>query len=165
MNRWCSSFIVVFFFLSTLLLLAASVPVRAQFNERATENDTGVVPDDELTLVVGTRFVKPTDGSLTAHIQFTDKRIPRSNFNETDHCLDEQALVIAKEYFTTLGRTLGKAGYYYFVPETEIKKSLSMCLKLYNSPPNAWVENSTKIIAFGKVVPTANAPALERSVR
>lgn len=127
--------------------------------------DPGVVPDDMLTLVVGTRFVSPTDEEATARAQFTGARIPLSAFNETDHCVDQQVLEVAKEYFTNLGRVLGKAGHYYFVPETEIRKSVSMCERLHHLPPKAWVDKKTRIIAFGRVVPTVDAPALERSVR
>ena len=126
---------------------------------------SGQISDDMLTLVVGTRFVSQNDGETSARKQFTGARIPLSAFNDTDNCVDQQALEVAKEYFTTLGRMLGKAGYYYYVPEPEIKKIVSICQRLYHTPPKAWVDNKTKIIAFGKVVPTADAPALEKAVR
>ncbi len=127
--------------------------------------DPAVVPDDLLTLVVATRFVSPSKDGTSARAQFTDARIPLSSFNETDRCIDERALEVAKEYFTNLGRVLGKAGHYYFVPEAEIRRAVSMCERLFGHPPQAWVDNKTKVIAFGKVVPTVDAPALERSVR
>jgi hypothetical protein len=127
--------------------------------------NTGVVADDMLTLVVGTRFVGPTAEGMSAKSQFTDARIPLSAFNDTDHCVDQSALEVAKEYFATLGRVMGKAGHYYFVPDAEIKKSVAMCERLYGRPPQAWVESKTKVIAFGKVVPTVDAPALEETVR
>lgn len=127
--------------------------------------DTRVVPDDELTLVVGTRFVGPSPEGTSAKAQFDDARIPLSEFNETDHCVDQSALEIAREYFATLGRLMGKAGHYYFVPEAEIKKSVAMCERMHANPPKAWAGSKTQIIAFGKVVPTADAPALEQSVR
>lgn len=127
--------------------------------------DPGVVADDMLTLVVGTRFVGPTAEGTSAKSQFTDARIPLSAFNDTDHCVDQSALEVAKEYFATLGRVMGKAGHYYFVPDAEIKKSVAMCERLYGRPPQAWVESKTKVIAFGKVVPTVDAPALEKAVR
>src|SRR5262245_35331230 len=84
--------------------------------------DTGVVPDDDLTLVVGTRFVGPSPDGTSAKAQFDNARIQLAEFNETDHCVDQTALEIAKEYFTTLGRMMGKAAQYYFVPEAEIRK-------------------------------------------
>ncbi len=90
---------------------------------------------------------------------------PSPRFNETDHCVDQHALEVAKEYFETLGRVMGKAGHYYFVPEAEISKSVSMYEKQHGRPPQAWVDTKTKIIAFGRVVPTEEAPALEQSVR
>src|SRR5690606_14255655 len=94
-----------------------------------TFNNSGVVPDDALTLVVGTRFVGPSGEGVSARAQFTDSRIPLAALNETDHCVDQHALEVAKEYFETLGRVMGKAGHYYFVPEAEISKSVSMCEK------------------------------------
>jgi hypothetical protein len=118
-----------------------------------------------LTLVVGTRFIKPTPAGTTAKSQFSDARIPVSEFNDTDRCVDQRALEVAQEYFTNLGRLLGKAGHYYFVPETEIEKAVSMCERLYKSPPQALVEAKTQIIAFGRVVPTVEAAALEQSIR
>lgn len=127
--------------------------------------DPGVVPDDMLTLVVGTRFVAPSQEGSTARAQFTGARIPLSAFNETDHCVDQRALEVAKEYFTNLGRMLGKAGHYYFVPADEIRKSVSMCERLHHRPPQALIDSKTTIIAFGRVVPTLDAPALEKSLR
>ena len=127
--------------------------------------DTGVVPDDDLTLVVGTRFVGPSPEGTSAKAQFDDARIPLSKFNETDHCVDQTALEIAKEYFTTLGRMVGKAAQYYFVPEAEIRKAIATCERMHASPPKAWVDSKTQIIAFGKVVPTTDAPALEETLR
>jgi hypothetical protein len=127
--------------------------------------DPDVVPDDMLTLVVGTHFVGPAADGVTAKAQFTDARIPLAAFNETDRCIDQRAVEVAQEYFTALGRLLGKAGLYYFVPEDEIKKAVTVCERLHGQPPQAWVESKTKIIAFGKVVPTVDAPALEKSIR
>jgi len=129
------------------------------------QSDHGAVPDDMLTLVVGTRFVGPTAEGTSAKSQFTDARIPLSEFNETDHCIDQSALEVAKEYFTNLGRVMGKAGHYYFVSESEIKKSVAMCERQHGRAPQAWVESKTKVIAFGKVVPTVEAASLEESVR
>ena len=118
-----------------------------------------------LTLVVGTRFVTPPASEMSAKELFTDARIPLGAFNETDRCIDQTALEVAQDYFTNLGRVLGKAGHYYFVPEDEIKKAVSMCEKMHGRAPQAWVETQTKVIAFGRVVPTADAPALEGSIR
>lgn len=150
--------------ISSSLLVGVSVAL-AQSPSLQTFADPGVVPDDMLTLVVGTRFVGPSGDGVSARAQFTDARIPPSAFNETDHCVDQHALEVAKEYFATLGRVMGKAGHYYFVPDAEISKSVLMCEKLHGRPPQAWVDMKTKVIAFGKVVPTADAPALEQSVR
>ena len=131
----------------------------------AQTTDHGVVPDDMLTLVVGTRFVGPAAQEASPKNQFSDARIPLSDFNETDHCIDQQALEAAQEYFTTLGRVMGKAGHYYFVPDEHIKKSVAMCERLHRGPPKAWNEGRIKIIAFGQVVPTVDAPTLEKSIR
>jgi hypothetical protein len=130
----------------------------------ANSHDTGVVPDDELTLVVGTRFVTASEDQSAAAL-FTKARIPLSSFNETDHCVDQNALKVAQDYFTDLGRVLGKAGHYYFVPDDVIKKSVESCQTQHRRAPQAWVENKTKIVAVGRVVPTNEAAALEEQVR
>lgn len=106
----------------------------------------------------------PSAELASARAQFTGARIPPSAFNETDHCVDQRALEVAKEYFTTLGRALGKAGYYYFLPDGEIGKVAAICERLHGSKPRA-LTSQTKIIAFGRVVPTIDAPALEKSIR
>jgi hypothetical protein len=118
-----------------------------------------------LTLVVGTRFIGPIAEGASAKTQFTSARIPLADFNETDHCIDQQALEAAQEYFTTLGRVVGRAGHFYFVPDEPIEKAVAMCERLHRRPPQVWKETAVKIIAFGQVVPTVNAPALEASIR
>lgn len=148
--------------LSLWMLLAGAASVLAH---SPSLTDPGVVPDDMLTLVVGTRFVAPSAIDMSARSQFAGARIPLSAFNDTDHCVDQSALELAKDYFATLGRVLGKAGHYYFVPEDEIIKSVTICEQLHGHPPQAWVKQKTKVIAFGKVVPTRDAPALEMSIR
>lgn len=144
-----------------LIAIAATLQVSPSLGQ----GTPGVTPDDQLTLVVGTRFVKPAPAAASAKAQFSEARISTDDFNDTDHCLDQGALEVAKEYFITLGRTLGKAGFFYYVPEPEIKKLIAMCTRLHRSPPKAWVEAETEIIAFGKVVPDADAPKLERAIR
>lgn len=148
----------------TIGALSASA-IQAQPRDQPPLSDPGVVPDDMLTLVVGTHFVTASSDRASPRTLFTDARIPLAAFNETDHCVDQQALEVAKEYFTTLGRIMGKAGHYYFVPEDEIKKAVSMCERLHHSRPKAWIDKATSIIAFGRVVPTVEAPALEESIR
>ena len=148
------------------MLTLAAPPAFSQTRAQAPPlTDPAVVPDDMLTLVVGTHFVTATSDRGSPRALFTDARIPLAAFNETDHCVDQQALEVAKEYFTTLGRVMGKAGHYYFVPEEAIKKAVSMCERLHRSPPKALLDKTTSIIAFGRVVPTAEAPALEASIR
>lgn len=147
------------------VLLAGVSAAFGQTPVPKSYTDPGIVPDDELTLVVGTRFVGPTPDGMPAKAQFDRARIPLSEFNDTDHCVDQTALEVAKEYFSGLGRVMSKAGHYYFVPEAEIEKSVAMCERLHGRPPQAWVGHRTKVIAFGKVVPTVDAPALEASVR
>lgn len=151
--------------MSVATLTLSTVAVLAQSPLLEPHADADVVPDDMLTLVVGTRFVAASEDGTSARAQFTSARIPLSAFNDTDRCVDQQALEAAKEYFTTLGRMLGKAGYYYFVPDDAVRKIASMCEKLYHRPPRAWVDKRTKVIAFGRVVPTVDAPNLEKSIR
>lgn len=151
-----------------IVLLASALQVvgaSTSFGQSPpSATDHGVVPDDLLTLVVGTRFVAAPTDDLSAKTLFHDARIPLATFNETDDCIDQSSLKVAQDYFTTLGRVMGKAGHYYFVPKAEIEKSVTMCERLHGRPPQALTEK-TKIIAFGKVVPTAEAPPLENSIR
>lgn len=151
--------------LSSWALLAGAWPAAAQSPSQQVPAAPGAVADDDLTLVVGTRFVSPSTSGMSVRAQFTDARIPLSAFNETDHCIDQRALEVAMDYFNSLGPALGKAGHYHFVPDAEIRQSATMCETLHGRPPQAWVDEKTKVIAFGKVVPTPDAPALERSVR
>lgn len=152
-------------FLSTWVLLVGAPAALAQSPSPEAPNEAGARADDDLTLVVGTRFVAPAKAGASPRAQFTDARIPLSAFNETDHCVDQRALEIAMDYFNNLGHALGKAGHFYFVPDAELEKSASMCERLHGRPPRAWVTRTTKVIAFGKVLPTADAPALERALR
>ena len=126
-------------------LMTSAGSMFAQTPAPMRPGDPGVIPDDELTLVVGTRFVTAADGEATAKAQFMTARIPLSQFNETDHCVDQVALDLAKEYFTTLGRMMGKAGQFYFLPEDQIKRSVESCEKQHGAPPQAWIESKTKV--------------------
>jgi hypothetical protein len=159
--RQCSLLIAM---LVSVCGLTAGVDVaKAQSPPRYA--DPGVVPDDMLTLVVGTRFVGATAADATAKAQFTDARIPLDALNDTDNCIDQRALEAAQEYFTNLGRLLGKAGHYYFLSDEQIKIAAAACEKQHGHPPQAWGTRATKIIAFGRVVPTAEAAELEKSIR
>ena len=122
--------------LSLGLVLALGAVAFAQPASTQPAADPGVVPDDMLTLVVGTRFVPAPDGAdaPSAHALFTRARIPLSAFNETDHCIDQAALEVAQEYFTALGRLLGKAGHYYFVPTTQWRSPRSCARGCTASP-------------------------------
>lgn len=148
------------------LTLAMTTPATVAQSQSPSEAAT----DDDVTLVIGTRIVMVSGASASgattsAKSLFFDAHIPSKDFNKTDHCIDEGALDVAKEYFETLGRALGRAGHFYFVPDKEIKKLIEMCERLHQGPPTALAAGQTKIIAFGKVVPTVNAPALEKSLR
>ena len=147
---------------SACLLLASTGMAQAQ---APPAREPGVVPDDRLTLVVGTRLVSSSEPGASARSLFTQARIPLSSFNETDHCIDQGALEVAQEYFNSLGRLLGKAGHYYFVPDANIKMIAAMCERMHGRPAAAWAELKTSIIAFGQVVPTADAPTLEKNIR
>lgn len=149
---------------SWALIACASISLAQSSSTHTT--DPGVVPDEELTLVVGTRFVTPPADEMTPKALFAEARIPLTAFNETDRCVDQSALEAAQDYFSTaFDRSLGKAGFFYIVPEDDVRKLVAMCEKTHGRPPQAWVADKTKIIAFGRVVPTVDAPALEQSIR
>lgn len=141
----------------SLMVVAGSAAAGAQTEPAA--------PGDDVTLVVATRFVTPSDEEEAPRARFTDARIPLSSFNETDHCIDQRALELAMNYFDNLGRTLEKAAHYYFVPDAELEKAAESCERLHGAAPQAWSGRETGVIAFGKIVPTADAPALEKSLR
>lgn len=144
--------------------LAGLSAVHAQSPAPAVPGSSAAAEED-LTLVVGTRFVPPGANGISPKARFEAARIPLSAFNETDHCVDQRALEVAMDYFNNLGPALGKAGHYYFVPDAELFKAASMCERMHGKPPQAWTETKTHVIAFGRIVPTADAPALERSIR
>lgn len=127
--------------------------------------NSGVVPDDDLTLVVGTHFVLEGAAGASPTALFREERVPTASFNETDHCIDQMALEYATEYFNALGRVMGKAGHYYFVPDSDIEQAISACEKQHKGPPKAFAAGKTKVLAFGKVLPTTEAPALEEALR
>lgn len=151
--------------LSAWTLLVGGPVGFAQSPSLRTHSAPSDDPDDAVTLVVATRFVASSADDRSPRARFNDARIPLSAFNETDHCIDQQALELAQEYFNTLGPMLGKAGHYYFVANDEVKKAAATCEALHGQPPQAWVSDKTQVIAFGRVVPTEDAPALEQSLR
>jgi hypothetical protein len=140
-------------------LLAGAAPALAQGRSPAPS------ADEDMTLVTGTRFVVVAPAESTAKAQFMDARIPVTAFNETDHCIDQGALEAATAYFDTLGRELIEAGHFYFVPDDEVKGMAVSCEKLHRRAPQAWAAEKTRIIAFGRVVPTAMAERVERDIR
>lgn len=147
--------------LCTLLAMSAAL---AQTPSRDSPIVPDTIPEEMQTLVVGTRFATRSTTEATAKDRFKNLRIATSTFNETDRCVDQRALELAQDYFETLGRSLSKAGHYYFVPDEEIKNAALMCEKLHG-PPQAWVATKTEVIAYGKRVPTTDAAALELSLR
>jgi hypothetical protein len=147
---------------SSALMLA----MTALFASASAQSPSAAMPaDDDMTLVVGTRFVTASAGEATAKAQFEGARIPLTAFNETDSCIDQSALEAATEYFDTLGRELAKAGHYYFVPNSEIEKIASACERTHGRPAQAWMQAKTAVIAFGRVVPSSYAAKLEQSIR
>jgi hypothetical protein len=53
---------------------------------------------------------------------------------------------LAQNDVTSLGRVLGKAGHSYCVPDTEIRKSVSMCERLHRVPPKALVVRRPRLL-------------------
>lgn len=127
--------------------------------------DHGVVADDDLTRVIGTRFVANTQPDKSPKSQFLEARIPVSDFNTADHCIDQEGLELARQYFDSLGRMLGKAGQFYIVPDADMATVEATCVRQTGEPPHAWKASSVKLIAFGQVVPTTEAAALEAAIR
>lgn len=148
----------------TYLMFSAAIVHHAHAEPTGPVGNAGQAQPD-LTIVVGTRFVGSTPVGTPANAQFTDARIPLADFNETDHCIDQSALDTATAYFNSLGHMLTKAGVFYFVPEANVREAVRMCEKMHGAPPKAWVADQTSIIAYGKMVPSAEAPALEQSLR
>lgn len=125
----------------------------------------GQVPDDLKTMVIGTRFVRGASEEVSPGRLFKNFRIPLGEFNKTDHCVDQASLEVAQEYFRTLGRMLEKTGYYYQLPVEDIGRLVSKCEAQNGMPPKALAQSDAKVLAFGRVVPTTAAPALEETLR
>ncbi|MEQ8824420.1 MAG: hypothetical protein RIC14_08605 [Filomicrobium sp.] len=140
-------------------------PVAAQSPLDPVPFAGGQVPDDLKTMVIGTRFIRASGGDVSPGRQFNEFRIPLSDFNKTDHCVDQGSLEVAEEYFRTLGRMLEKTGYYYQLPDQDTGRLISKCESQNGAPPKALANKGTKILAYGRVVPTTAAPALEETLR
>jgi hypothetical protein len=143
------------------LVLAFAASNSATANLFAQVSETS---NDNLTLVVGTHFVVSAKVDSTPSTQFANERIPAERLNETDRCIDEGALDIAKDYFSKLGQVLERAAYFYIIPDDDLVGVIATCKSLHSQRPQAWARN-VKIIAFGRVVPSPDAPALEQSIR
>ena len=135
------------------------------FAEPPSGGPQGAAAEEEMTLVVGTRFIAPAAEGKSAKALFFDDRIPLAALNETDHCADQSALEAAQEYFSQLGARLGKAAHFYFLPDDAMQTAVSMCERMHAQPPKAWVNAKTKVIAIGQFVPTSAAQSLEQSIR
>lgn len=157
----------LFSVLAIALVLVSSGSVLAQ--ERGVLDPVpfadGKVPDHMKTMVIGTRFVRNAQLQSSPGEQFKNSRVPLSEFNATDHCIDTAALEIAEAYFRTLGRMLERTGYYYHIPPGDTDRLKADCRSRHHAEPEALAVNGTKIIAFGQVVPTKHAPALEKTLR
>jgi hypothetical protein len=151
--------------LAAFALLAADSATRAQSPPQPQPGDTGVTADEDMTLVVATRIVAPTDQSASPKVMFDKARVPEASFNATDRCIDEHALEIAQEYFTSLGRMLGTSAVLYVVPDEDVAQRVAICEKQHGHPPQAWVAGKTQVVAYGRMVPTAAAAELEQSLR
>ncbi len=123
------------------------------------------VPDDLKTIVIGTRFVRPPREDVTPTRQFNDFRVPLSEFNDTDHCIDNGTLEVAENYFRTLGRMLEKTGYFFRIPPDDVNRLKSRCVDRHGMQPRALRNAGTSVLAFGRVVPTKDAPELEEALR
>ena len=127
--------------------------------------ERGHVPDHLKSLVIGTRFVRPEDPRASPERQFRQFRVPVSDFNDADHCVDEASIKVAQDYFKTLGRMLETAGFFIFIPPDDVARLTDECTSRHGAIPSALGVSGTNIIAFGKVVPTKQAPALEETLR
>jgi hypothetical protein len=125
----------------------------------------GKVPDHLKTLVIGTRFVRSEDSQASPERQFRELRVPLADFNAADRCVDEASIGVAQDYFRTLGRMLETAGYFFHIPPEDVARLTDECTSRHGTTPSALSVSGTKIIAFGKVVPTKQAPALEQTLR
>lgn len=153
------------------LMTVLAVGSWGLFASVAVAQDTAPSPsrsapsDDDMTMVVATRIVTLTDPGTSLKVMFDTKRVPDSTLNATDRCVEDHALEIAQDYFNTLGRLLGRAAFYYEVPDEEIGRRVQICEKMHTTPPQAWGAGKTKIIALGSVLPSAAAAEFEKSLR
>lgn len=152
-----------------VVVLILLVPGSALGQERGVLDpvpfEDGNVPDHLKTMVIGTRFVRNANPKSSPGQQFKKSRVPLSEFNTTDHCIDTAALEVAETYFRTLGRMLERTGYYYHIPPDDTARLKADCISRHRAEPDALAVEGTKIIAFGQVVPTKHAPTLEKTLR
>ena len=59
---------------------------------------------------------------------------------------------------------LETAGYFFHIPPEEFARLVDEFTSRHRLAPRALSVSGTKIIAFGKVVPTKQAPALEQNL-
>lgn len=150
---------------AAISLLAAPIWAQERSPIDPVPFDGGHVPDHLKTIVIGTRFVRAVEAGVSPDRQFKRFRVPVSDFNDTDHCVDSASLEVAEGYFRTLGQMLEKTGYYYEIPQGEIDRLRADCIERHGAPPAALDAKGTTVLAFGRVVSTSDAPALERDLR
>lgn len=153
------------FLVTALFIGSLSQTAVAQSPLEPTPFPGGAVPDHLKTMVIGTRFVRTEQDNISPGRRFNKFRVPLAEFNQTDHCVDQGSLEIAESYFRTLGRMLEKTGYYYRIPTEDADRVVSSCEARHGEPPRALAQTGTQILAFGRVVPTKVAPALEETLR
>lgn len=151
--------------LSITVMWVGGLPALGQGAEKTIQPSATHVPDDELTLVIATRFVRGEVEGLSPAARFNGSRVPLSDFNEADTCVDEASIDVAKSYFKTLGTMLEKGSYLYEIPDNEVSRMSAECRERHGVPPVALEKSRTSIIAYGRVVPSSEAPDLEKSLR
>ncbi|MEQ8825423.1 MAG: hypothetical protein RIC14_13720 [Filomicrobium sp.] len=153
-----------------VLLLFAALPIQLVAQERSPLDPVpfpdGSTARESKSIVIVTRLVDTTktESGNPANL-FQNHRIATELFNATDHCVDEGTLIVADDYFRTLGRMLEKNGFYFFIPKPEVEKLKMTCTARNEAEVKALASDSVRIVAFGRILPTEAAHDLEKKLR
>lgn len=120
---------------------------------------------EDQRLVIGTRFVRGGTDSTSPKRLFESHRVPLSDFNAADHCIDRTALAVAQDYFQAFGWKFAQTGFYYPIPDKDVERIKDTCSVGQEEAPKAFAVPGTTIIAFGTFVPKQQAQALMEKLR
>lgn len=141
-------------------LLATASPAAAQAGLH-----WGKGRQEDQRLVIGTRFVRGGEEKTSPKRLFESHRVPLSDFNAADRCVDRGLLAVAQQYFQAFGWKFAQTGFYYPLPSEDVQRAKETCSVGREETPEALAVPGTTVIAFGMFVSKDDAPALMEKIR